>query len=268
MAPQDQAITVDDVFALSDTASMSEPTVHHYGHSNAVCATDVRGHKEPRGASREEIVIDNTEGFIPLWGPNVILRWRLDVNSLKRFKDPEAAAMGIRQLMGKALTAWGDAVPVKFVERNDAFDFEVTVRESDRCSSNGCVLASAFFPDAGRHELKIYPQFFAQSATEQIETMVHEFGHVFGLRHFFALVSEQQWPAVVYGEHKPFTIMNYGDKSVLTEADVRDLRNLYKAVWSGELKEINGTPIRLMRPYHESAGIAFETGVIAAHTVL
>jgi hypothetical protein len=43
--------------------------------------------------------------------------------------------------------------------------------------------------------------------------------------------------------------MNYGAKSVLTEADLRDLTELYRLAWSGQLPQINGTPVRLVRPY-------------------
>jgi hypothetical protein len=47
---------------------------------------------------------------------------------------------------------------------------------------NGCVLASAFFPDAGRHELVIYPRMFAQNRKEPVDTLIHEIGHTFKLR--------------------------------------------------------------------------------------
>lgn len=257
----------EDVFALSNPETRQDDSVHVYGKSHAVCGTDVRGHATPRGASPEELVLDATEGFIPLWDRDVVLRWRFDRDSLARFAEPARAADGLRLLMAKALEQWGDAVPVRFAERDDAFDFEVSVREADRCSRTGCVLASAFFPDPGRHTLTIYPKFFEQPKTEQLETLAHEFGHVFGLRHFFALIKETDWPAVLYGEHKPFTIMNYGDQSAMTPADRKDLRQLYQVVWSGELKDINGTPVRLMRPFHEQRSTTTAVSAIAAGRV-
>jgi hypothetical protein len=146
--------------------------------------------------------------------------------------------------------AWGSAAPVKFTERNDAWDFEIVMRRADDCDNNGCVLASAFFPDGGRHELVVYPKMFSQSAKEQVDTFIHEIGHVFGLRHFFADVRESAWPSQVFGTHKPFSIMNYGRQSELTAEDKADLKKLYRMVWRGELTQINGTPIRLVRPFH------------------
>ncbi len=83
-----------------------------------------------------------------------------------------------------------------------------------------------------------------------VETLVHEIGHTFGLRHFFANVSETAWPSVIFGKHEPFSIMNYGHKSILTDDDKSDLKALYEKVWSGELIEINDTRIVLVKPFH------------------
>ena len=227
----------------------ADPEVHVFG-KGIVCDTDTRGHATPKGRSPLELVFDASEGFIPMWAKGSTLRWRFHEHSLKVFSKPAAAKTAIRKLLGQALLAWGTAAPVKFAERNDAWDFEIVMRESDRCNINGCVLASAFFPDAGRHELRIYPKMFDQTKQEQIETIIHELGHTFGLRHFFANVSESQWPSVIFGTHKKFTIMNYGGDSRLTSEDKSDLRKLYQLVWSGQVTEINGTEIKLVRPFH------------------
>ena len=214
------------------------------------CTTDTLGYPSPDNRGPAELVLDSSEGFIPLWQKGVTLHWRFQEQSLQHFADVSAAKSAIRSLLGQALLLWGAAVPVKFSERKDAWDFEVVVRESDDCDINGCVLASAFFPDQGRHELNIYPKTFGEPKKEQIETLAHELGHVFGLRHFFAQLNEKKWPSVVFGKHKPFSIMNYGEKSVMTKADQDDLLNLYKQVWSGQLAQINGTPVKLVKPFH------------------
>jgi hypothetical protein len=168
----------------SDEAAREvEPQIHVYG-PDAVCDTDTRGHATPRNRSLLEIVVDASEGFIPLWAKDTTLRWRFQERSMRLFEDPDAAKAAITELLGEALLAWGDAMPVKFSQRDDAWDFEIAVRKEDRCDLNGCVLASAFFPDAGQHELKIYPRMFAQSRKEQVDTLTHEFGHVYGLRPF------------------------------------------------------------------------------------
>lgn len=244
--------TVGNPFQLLVGKELGEATsghVHVFG-KGFKCKTDSRGHAHPDNKGPLELVVDASEGFIPLWEKGTTLRWRFQESSLAQYVNPEAAKTAVRQLLGNALLAWGDAVPVKFAERKDNWDFEISVRESDDCDINGCTLASAFFPDSGQHELQIYPKMFTQSTTEQVGTLAHELGHVFGLRHFFALVSEKKWPANVFGAHKPFSIMNYGAQSKLTKTDRADLAQLYRLAWSHELKEINGTPIRLVHPHH------------------
>ena len=233
----------------AEASTRADPDVHVFGNGFR-CDTESRGHSTPQGRSPLEIVVDASEGFIPLWARDTTLRWRFRESTMRYFKSPAAAKAEIRKLLGEALLAWGDAAPVKFAERKDASDFEIVMRRTDDCDASGCVLASAFFPDAGRHQLTLYPQMFAQSRQEQIETLVHEIGHVFGLRHFFANISETAWPSQIFGTHKPFSIMNYGSQSVLTADDTADLKRMYQSVWAGELTQINGTPIKLVQPFH------------------
>jgi len=222
-----------------------QPQIHVYG-NGVICDTEARGHANPRNRSPLEIVVDASEGFIPLWEKDMTLRWRFQERSMTGFENPDAAKTSIQELLGEALLAWGDAAPVQFTKRDDAWDFEIVMREADQCNAVGCVLASAFFPSAGQNKLFMYPKMFTQSRKEQVDTLIHEIGHIFGLRHFFAKVSETAWPSEVFGKHVPFSIMNYGSQSELTDDDKSDMKRLYQMAWSGELKRINGTPIQFI----------------------
>jgi hypothetical protein len=241
-----------DMFAQREKGSVFEASVkaHHSLGKSHICGTDTRGFETPRNKSPLELVLDSTEGFIPLWAKGTKLRWRFDDASMSYFQNPQSAKQGIEELFAEAVDAWGDSAPVAFVKRDDAWDFEISMRPGDNCGGGGCVLASAFFPDTGRHQLAIYPKMFSQVRKEQVETLIHEVGHIFGLRHFFANIREKAWPSVTYGTHDAFTIMNYGEKSMLTENDKSDLKTLYQQAWSGALEDINGTKIVLVRPYH------------------
>src|SRR5262245_2621518 len=259
-----------DPFRLRDAEAAGrdrERFVHVYG-NGVVCDTERRGYPTSRGLSPLEIVVDASEGFIPLWARGITLRWRFQERSMSTFQDPAAAKAEITKLLGEAVLAWDGSAPVKFAEREGAWDFEIVIRKGDDCDVNGCVLASAFFPDAGRHKLTIYPEMFKQSRKEQVETLIHELGHVFGLRHFFAQVSEKAWPSEIFGAHKAFSIMNYGSQSVLTNDDKVDLKRLYETAWSGELTEINGTPIRLVKSFSSTrAGLEGGVPVLRAEQV-
>ncbi len=237
----------------------------HLVSEGVVCDTEGRGHATPGDRPPAEIVVDATAGFIPLWRAGSMLRWRFQERSFALGPDPAGSKATVLDLMSEALLRWGAAAPVKFTRDDDLWDFEVVLRNAPNCSPQGCVLASAFFPDAGRHELTIYPTMFEQVRSEQVETLIHEFGHVFGLRHFFADVSETAWPSQVFGTHSPFSIMNYGPKSTLTDADLHDLTELYQLAWTGQLINVNGTPIRFVHPYSSLADlpVPVAAGIVA-----
>ena len=237
-----------DVFALipeEELAITTEQQIHVLG-KGIICTTDYRARKR----SPLEIVFEATDGFIPVWAENLVLQWRFNLASLSFFQNPDAVQSRVRTLFAEAVMAWGDAAPIRFKEHADNSDFEIVIERRRNCSPQGCTLARAFFPDSGRHQLVIFPTMFEQSREEQIETLAHEIGHIFGLRHFFAPELETPWASEIFGEHNPFSIMNYGEMSRLTDADRRDLKLFYHGVWSGQLREINGTPIKLFRPYH------------------
>lgn len=249
-------------FALS--AEVKESDEIHLVKTGVRCDTESRGHSTPHGLSPLEIIVNAPGGFIPLWSKDTTLHWTFRDSSFEQYADPAAAKAQVKDLLAKAILAWDDAAPVKFTQQDDVWDFEIVMKAADDCDSNGCVLASAFFPDAGRHQLYVYPRMFGQEPQEQVETLIHEVGHAFGLRHFFALVSETAWPAEIFGTHQKFSIMNYGPDSKLTPEDKSDLKRLYQLAWSGQLTHINGTPITFVKPYHESGIPAGSPVAIAA----
>lgn len=233
------------------------------------CDTEKRGHKTPRGKPPTKLVVEASEGFVPLWAKDTILRWRFRERSMLAFQNPEAAKEAIEELLAEAILKWEDAAPVKFSRQEDAWDFEIVMREADDCTPSGaCVLASAFFPDAGQHELALYPMMFTQSRKEQIDTFIHEIGHVFGLRHFFALLDEAAWPAEVFGVHDKFSIMNYGEHSELSDDDKADLKSLYELAWAGALPDVGGTPVKFVKPFHTTGDAAGAVAVGSVHTLI
>ncbi|CAO3567828.1 unnamed protein product [Mortierella alpina] len=202
-----------------------DPDIHYMG-KNRLCITG----SSARKSLPTEIVV------------GVQLRYRFNERTLRESKRSKEV---ITKVLNEAIKRWGDSAPVSFVEDNDLWDFEIYVLNTSLCRGNNYVLAGAFFPGGGQQKLELYPTMFEALFEDQVSTLTHELGHVFGLRHWFAKSEDADsgWTS------QPFTIMNYGEKSMLTENDKKDLKLLYKLAWSGELKKINSTPIVLFKPY-------------------
>lgn len=204
---------------------------------------------EPRVAAPQdglEALLDATGGVISLWERNTRLSWRFD-GSLTKFSNPDKIKGIVRGLLAEGIGLWQDAAPVQFAEDENRFDFEVAL-PLDAHPDGDNVLAEAFFPGAGARKMILYPSMFRQVKSEQIETLAHEFGHIFGLRHFFAQENEAKFPSVVFGTHVHFTIMNYDNNSYMTQADRDDLKILYESARAKTITAVGGIPIELVRP--------------------
>ncbi|MBC2845070.1 matrixin family metalloprotease [Winogradskyella flava] len=238
-------------FKDSFQIDITKSELHIYG-KNIVCSTNKRGHSMPIQKGIDEIVLDARKGFIPLWNKNITLRWRFN-NSINYFKEPEKAKTYIRTLFNEAVRGWGKAKPVDFKEVRSLWDFEICINQNDQCyEDNLCTMGKSFFPNGGQNEFVFYPKLFNKyiDYEEKVNIIAHELGHIFGLRHFFAQIDEKEYKSIIYGNHQKFSIMNYGKESVLTDNDISDLNILYDKVWSGSLTELNGTPIKLVNPFH------------------
>lgn len=57
-----------------EAAREAEPQIHVFG-KGVICDTDTRGHATPGNRTPFELVVDASEGFIPLWARDMTLRW-------------------------------------------------------------------------------------------------------------------------------------------------------------------------------------------------
>ena len=175
-----------DLLALNeadDLTSSTERQVHLLS-KGIICTTDSRARKlglrlrssltPPRDLSRCGRRIE-------------VLRWKFNEASLAVFRRPEAVKSTGQGIAHGSHYSLGNRCAYSLQRKSRQ------LRLRDRCrrirklyTPQGCILAQAFFPDAGRHQLFVFPTMFQQSKKEQVDTLAHEIGHVFGLRHFFA----------------------------------------------------------------------------------
>jgi hypothetical protein len=244
----------NDLLALKDDAQLlieTESQVHIIKPGFA-CKTESRARS--RAEIEASLVVGATDGSISLWKENQVLYWRFDEVSLRPFRNSAKIMEIIQKMLFGAIGAWGDSAPIRFKENTDVYDFQVSVMTADLRQGSGLVAASSFFPGDGRKsKLRLYPTFFRSddlTDNERLETLIHELGHIFGLRHFFAAENDPLFSGGVFGVHNKLTIMNYGANSKLTNDDKNDLKSLYKAAWTGNLTNVNRTPIRLVTSPH------------------
>lgn len=244
-------VEVPDIRKAGDPElARSKESAHVYGESNTVCATEKRS--DGADFDPRDLMIDVGSGLALLWAENTTLRWCIDKSSLRLFPDRTEGEKYTVTLMNDAIRQWGVASPVKFqqVFESDVWDFRVRYASAPDCDSNGCVLASAYFPDAGQHDLVIYPTLIeSKNHNYNVNVMVHELGHIFGLRHYFAASREAWRASAVFGKHEEVSIMNYGTKSVLTSTDLSDLKTLYELCRSGKMRDIAGYPVVFVHPF-------------------
>ena len=68
----DTLVVEDDALALADP-TVGDDEIHVLG-AGIVCDTERRGHPEPKRLHPAELVLDATEGFIPLWASGTTLK--------------------------------------------------------------------------------------------------------------------------------------------------------------------------------------------------
>ncbi|KAK6359930.1 hypothetical protein TWF696_001056 [Orbilia brochopaga] len=145
-----------------------------------------------------------------------------------------------------ATQAW-DAIPVKFERvsaRDDAF-FSVLFSKH---APDGSTPAKAFFPNSPpeRRTVTVYSVAFAYRDA-MVNIFCHELGHVLGLRHEFAAVSELDRPSVLWGVVNPESVMNYYNNPLEIAVHPLDIL-LLESFYSYDEEEYGRFPIDTVWP--------------------
>lgn len=160
----------------------------------SVCVTQEDAEREARVGSKDK-------GFAARWKKGSVLKYIIRTET---FPNSRQAALVAREAT-KAIVMWQNiGVLFKKVGRDEKATFAIKFcPQSDNCRRD--VYARAFFPNDSPDELSVYELALKRSNVCFLANILaHEFGHVLGLRHEFAVETSFLW-----GKENARSVMNY-----------------------------------------------------------
>jgi hypothetical protein len=167
-----------------------------------------------------ELFVQIEEGQVPLWKFGSVITWTVKIRS---FPEPDHAEYA-RQQTQEAIAEWRiKGVEFQYVSEDKMNSATFIVKFSK--TPSGSTVAKAFFPVEEQSSLVIYPIAFSAAQIGVMKNVLsHEIGHIYGLRHEFAL---KEGNTVQFGPSNPDSVMNYNSPPVIQETDRLWLQKLY-----------------------------------------
>ena len=214
-------------------------------------------HLHKSHADKPQIVL-GVGNIVPRWdtskGPTN-LKWFLKAET---FPSP-AEAQFSAQALDKAAADWNEyKIGVTFSQTtNKAQANFFLVYEVNTDATKG-VFASAFFPNQSDQDVKVFKYALEPANRDNLKAfLLHELGHVFGLRHEFAVegdfsggslnILNWNWPegqgAVQFMNKNPDSVMSYRLPPKIQPSDVEGLRAFYKLKGGQPVDGKSGPPV-------------------------
>lgn len=185
---------------------------------------------------------------IPRWAAPLTLKCYVDAQTFP----PDDSATVAAEAFDLAAAEWTAVTfGVGVVRTTDAKEahFNVVYRDKPATVSSsakrGNLLALAFFPHQVGRDIRIFQ--YALDPQRQFKlknVFLHELGHVFGLRHEFAIAKEGKG-AVQFMEPNEYSVMAYKPLPRIQPSDERGIRGFYKLA---EGADIDGS-VNLVKDY-------------------
>ncbi|KAE9367479.1 hypothetical protein N431DRAFT_428843 [Stipitochalara longipes BDJ] len=102
----------------------------------------------------------------------------------------------------------------------------------------------SFFPNEDREKKNINVYSYAlqpQNRSDTAKVLLHELGHVLGLRHEFAITKSESPAAVQFGQSNADSVMSYSHPPAIQKSDVDAIKEFYSKYKNNE--KINNVPI-------------------------
>lgn len=157
---------------------------------------------------------------IPRWRPGSTINYAMSMTGWPSTQHFDLAHIQLRA----AAEEWNsDRIGVTF---NLVDNLEHATFVCVYAGPRGGILAQAFFPSNQKLSyLTIYEYAFHPSNVSKLKNvLLHELGHVLGLRHEFAA---QEGHAVEFGSSNPDSVMAYNDPPMMQKSDIESTRAFY-----------------------------------------
>ncbi len=189
-----------------------------------------------------EIYLGMDRGALHLWESGCVINWTARRDG---WPNKNTAEQAIRATWN-ACETWNKVmegrVTFKYVSNLSDAAFELRF---DKWGRDG-LLASAFFPNEYRRDLnflRVYRSSFDSRYTHLYRlynTMLHELGHILGLRHEFAHEKEKWAESILFGVKNEKSVMAYYPSQEIQETDVVFIRKAYDELKHGETVHAQG----------------------------
>ncbi|RGP78860.1 matrix metallo ase-11 [Fusarium longipes] len=182
-------------------------------------------------------IVLGMDSIIPRWKTPTTLKWYLMAD---RFPSAEEAEIAARAL-NEAADEWHNVdfgVTILQTTNMHEANFNLVYRKNSR--SDPDTLGRGFFPNIGDSDIIVFS--YAMQPTERYRlknVFLHELGHVFGLRHEFA-IAEEGLGAKQFMMKNPLSVMDYNDQPMVQDSDRQGLRAFYKLA---EGSDVDGSPV-------------------------
>jgi len=184
------------------------------------------------------------EGEVSLWQFNSLLTFTTDTRSFPTLTMAKYAT----EQFHLAIQDWRiQGLSFKYIDETLLDNATFYIRF---CPTNcGGTVAKAFFPVEAQSQVIIYAFAFQDDKINFMRNYLsHEIGHIYGLRHEFALT--ERGPSVQYGPNNCESVMNYNDHPpMIQETDRISVQELYDA--RKPIKKIGSQKLHVerLRPY-------------------
>lgn len=178
---------------------------------------------------------------VPRWGTSVshptTLKWFVDAAKFPTAAEAGAAAEALDQ----AAEEWnGVAFGVTVVQTTEKKEANFNLAYRGNPPGRPRTLARGFFPHQADRDIVVFKYGMDPSNASRLKNVfLHELGHVFGLRHEFAIEKEQQGAKLFMTANKD-SVMEYNKVPMIQETDKEGIREFYKLPNGSD---VDGSPV-------------------------